>query len=161
MLTLAYVGTQGHRLISQYDANPGDPALCLSLMGSGVAPGTPECGPNGQQTTYTRPDGSIVEGTRTFLGRHLGQATASLRISRIPTTTRFRFRWRERRPDVTFLAAYTYGKSIDNSSGFGEWVNFSNYRLSRSLSAFDVTHNFVASYIWALPFDHLFGPPGD
>ena len=30
VLTLAYVGTQGHRLISQYDAAPGNPALCLS-----------------------------------------------------------------------------------------------------------------------------------
>ena len=54
--------------------------------------------------------------------------------------------------DVTFLAAYTFAKAIDNSSGFGEWVNFSNYRLSRSLSAYDVTHNFVLSYSWALPF---------
>jgi hypothetical protein len=58
--------------------------------------------------------------------------------------------------DITFLAAYTFGKSIDNSSGFGEWVNFSNFRLSRSLSAFDVRHNLVASYIWAMPLDRLF-----
>jgi hypothetical protein len=57
---------------------------------------------------------------------------------------------------MTFLAAYTYSKVIDNASGFGDWVNFTNYRLSRSLSSFDVRSNFVASYSWALPFDHLF-----
>jgi hypothetical protein len=55
-----------------------------------------------------------------------------------------------------FLAAYTFSKAIDNSSGFGEWVNFVNPRLSRSLSSFDVTHNFVFSYNWALPFDRAF-----
>src|SRR5882724_1118750 len=32
VLTLAYVGTQGHRLISQYDANPGNAAFCLQLI---------------------------------------------------------------------------------------------------------------------------------
>jgi len=36
-------------------------------------------------------------------------------------------------------------------------MNFTNYRLSRSLSSFDVTNNFVASYNWALPFDRTFG----
>src|SRR2546428_5791308 len=34
-VTLAYVGTQGHRLIAQTESNPGNPALCLSLRGSG------------------------------------------------------------------------------------------------------------------------------
>jgi hypothetical protein len=58
--------------------------------------------------------------------------------------------------DFTFLAAYTYSKGIDDSSGFGQWVNFANHRLSRSLSAYDTTHNFVVSYIWAVPFDRAF-----
>src|SRR5437660_2265023 len=31
LLSLAYVGTQGHRLLSDLEANPGDPALCLSV----------------------------------------------------------------------------------------------------------------------------------
>ncbi len=156
VLTLAYVGTQGHRLISQYDANPGDPALCLSLMGAGVAPGTPECGPNGQQTTYTRPNGSIVQGTRAYLGPAFGvnnSFTANIANSNYNS---LQISVERRASDITFLVAYTYGKAIDNSSGFGEWVNFTNYRLSRSLSAFDVTHNLVGSYSWALPFDRLF-----
>jgi hypothetical protein len=59
---------------------------------------------------------------------------------------------------MTFLAANTLGKAIDNSSGFNEWVNFSNYRLSRSLSSYDVRHNFVFSYNWVLPFRKLGGP---
>ena len=34
-------------------------------------------------------------------------------------------------------------------------MNFSNFRLSRSLAAFDVTHNFVVSYIWEIPFARM------
>src|SRR5262249_10548045 len=45
---------------------------------------------------------------------------------------------------------------IDNSSAFNDLVNFSNPRLSRGLSDTDVHHNFVMSYIWAIPFDRAF-----
>jgi hypothetical protein len=55
--------------------------------------------------------------------------------------------------DVTFLMVYTFSKAIDDSSGFEDWVNFSNYALSRSLSTFDIPQNFVASYNWSIPFD--------
>jgi hypothetical protein len=58
--------------------------------------------------------------------------------------------------DVTFVLASTYSKSIDNASAQGDWVNYLNYRLSRALSGFDMKHNFVASYNWAIPFDRMF-----
>jgi hypothetical protein len=58
--------------------------------------------------------------------------------------------------NMTFLAAYTLSKSMDTASGFNT-MNFSNFHLSRSLSAFDSTHNFVVSYNYALPFDHVMG----
>lgn len=58
--------------------------------------------------------------------------------------------------DMTFLAAYTFSKAIDDSSAFGDLVNFANPKLSRGLSSSDVTHNFVASYVWSLPFDRAF-----
>jgi hypothetical protein len=61
--------------------------------------------------------------------------------------------------DVTLLAAYTFAKALDDSSGFGDLVNFANPRLSRGLSSTDVHHNFVASYVWAIPFHRLFGGP--
>ena len=35
-------------------------------------------------------------------------------------------------------------------------MNFEDYRRTRSLSSFDVTHNFVFSYSWMLPFDKVF-----
>ena len=64
VMTIAYVGSQGHRLLTQVESNPGDPNLCLSLRGTGVKAGTAQCGPNGENGTYTRPDGTQVIGTR-------------------------------------------------------------------------------------------------
>ncbi|MEO8657203.1 MAG: carboxypeptidase regulatory-like domain-containing protein [Bryobacteraceae bacterium] len=154
VMTLAFVGTQGHKLISQYDANPGNAALCQHLNAIGA---TPECGPNGEQTTYTLPNGDQVLGTRDKLGPAFGYGntyTVNLANSNYNS---FQATVQRKAADVTFLAAYTFSKAIDNSSGFGEWVNFSNYRLSRSLAAFDVTHNFVVSYAWAIPFDRFLG----
>ena len=61
------------------------------------------------------------------------------------------------------LVAYTYSKAMDNASSWGpgvsdagEQINPINPRLSRSLSAFDLTHNFVVSYSYMLPFDKFF-----
>jgi len=59
---------------------------------------------------------------------------------------------------LQFNAAYTYSKSLDESSNIGEEVNPSNPALSYALSAFDVKHNFVVSYDYQLPFDKLFRP---
>jgi len=55
----------------------------------------------------------------------------------------------------TFLAAYTYAKAMDNASGLADQVNPFNYRLSKSLSSFDMTHNFVTSYNYTLPLEKL------
>lgn len=153
VLRLAYVGTQGHKLISQYDANPGNPALCLQLNAMGA---TPTCGPNGEQTTYTLPNGSQVIGTRDTLGPNFGpnnSITANIANSNYNAGE---ITVERKAADLTFLAAYTFSKGIDDSSGFGQWVNFANHRLSRSLSTYDMTHNFVVSYNWALPFDRAF-----
>ena len=54
------------------------------------------------------------------------------------------------------LAGYTHSKSQDQSSNLGEEVNPLNPALSKALSAFDVKHNFVISYSYQLPIEHLF-----
>ncbi len=51
------------------------------------------------------------------------------------------------------LAAYTFSKSLDQSSNLGEEVNPLNASLSRALSAFDISQNFVVSYNLALPVE--------
>ena len=57
----------------------------------------------------------------------------------------------------TVLAGYTLSKSIDDASNLGEEVNPFNLRLSRAVSAWDMTHNFVVTYTYALPFERAFG----
>src|ERR1700676_3779762 len=168
VLTLAYVGTQGHRLIAQYDANPGNQALCLTLSNpANVFPGTPTCGPNGEQQTYTLATGSYdpvngvclsgcVFGTRDKLGPNFSQKNNAPADIAAHNYNAGQITIERKAADFTFLAAYTYSKGIDDSSGFGQWVNFANHRFSRSLSAYDTTHNFVVSYIWAIPFDRAF-----
>jgi hypothetical protein len=54
--------------------------------------------------------------------------------------------------------AYTYSKSIDDASNLGEQINPFNENLTRVISSWDMTHNFVATYTWALPVDRLFRP---
>lgn len=62
---------------------------------------------------------------------------------------------------VSLLAAYTYSKSIDNSSAFLESKgddntpqNSANIAAERGLSNFDLRHRFSGSFIYDLPFGH-------
>jgi hypothetical protein len=152
--SVGYVGTAGRKLMAQYESNPGDPALCLSLRGTGVAPGTTQCGPSQEGAIFTRPDGSKVFGTRGPFGYNFGSgngyevSAANSSYNSLQATIERRAR------DFTFLASYTFSKSMDNASGFSG-MNFMNFNLSRALSSFDITHNFVASYGYEFPFDHL------
>jgi hypothetical protein len=56
------------------------------------------------------------------------------------------------------LASYTVSKSIDQSAGLPEPVNPVNPSLSRGLSAFDMRHNFVASFDYQIPAIKSKGP---
>jgi len=153
LLTVAYIGTEGHRLISQYDANPGDPAECLQLIAEHA---TPTCGPGLESQTFTLPNGQQVFGTRNALGPDFGYGNSYTANISNSNYNSLQVSVERRAGDITFLAAYTYAKSIDNASGFNDWVNFTNFGLSRALSAFDIRHNFVVSYNWSVPFARAF-----
>ena len=83
-------------------------------------------------------------------------ATPSPNWWRIPIYHSGEVTFQRKAGDVTFLAAYTLAKAIDDSSAFGELINFSNAKLSRGLSSTDVHQNFVVSYVWEMPFHRLF-----
>jgi len=59
---------------------------------------------------------------------------------------------------LEFSAAYTYSKSLDQSSNPAEEVNPFDPSLSYAISSFDVKHNFVMSYEYQLPFDQFLHP---
>ncbi len=169
VMTLGYVGTQGHKLISQYDADPGNARLCLDLTAMGALDLTTQsigCGPYQENDIYQLPNGSKVYSTRNYLGdNYCPTSSTQICFSQNNTFTKnvansnynaFQASMERRASDLTFLVAYTFSKALDDSSSFNDYINFTNFRLSRGLSNFDVTHNFVGSYSWAIPFDHAF-----
>jgi len=156
LLTVSYAGNQGHHLLVLVPTNVGNPALCLSLsQPSEVAPGSATCGPFGEDATYTTASGQTIQGTRVGLGPNYGSMTAQKTIGNSnynALEVNFRYTLGAR---STVLAGYTYSKSIDDASNLGEQTNPFNLGLSRALSSWDMTHNFVVSYNYSLPFDRI------
>jgi hypothetical protein len=157
LLTMSYVGNEGHHLLVLIPTNPGNAGLCLRLsQPSEVAPGTPTCGPFGEDNVYTSSTGEVFHGTREGLGPNYGNDTAQETIGNSNyNALEANLRFVGKRSD--FLLGYTYSKSIDQASNLGEQLNPFNARATRAVSAFDLRHNFVASYKIELPFDRLAG----
>ena len=153
LLTLSYVGNQGHHVLTVIPVNPGNPALCLSIPG---------CGPFGEDTTYTTSTGQNIHGTRVGQtggalvgeGENYGENTADRSVANsnfnaLQTTLRYQHGGSQ------FLLSYEYAKSIDQGSNIGEQLNPFDPRQSRAISAWDQRHSFVSSYTWALPVQEL------
>jgi hypothetical protein len=184
VLTLAYVGTEGHRLITQRDANPGSAALCQQLTAQGAidvtAGNTLGCGPGNENDVFQLPTATVpcqtisptplpgcVYSTRQQIlnpnfcpgGAQVcyGSSNTNTLTSANSIYNSAQITVERKASDFTFLAAYTFAKGLDDSSAFNDLVNFEDPKLSRGLSSSDIRHNFVASYIWAIPFDRAFG----
>jgi hypothetical protein len=157
LLSIGYIGAQGHRLLSSLEANAGDPATCLSVNTiAQVAPGSATCGPGGENGVYTTAAGTTVNGTRGPFGNNFGSEGLFITMGKSAYNSA-QISLRQRFKTLSFLAGYTYSKSLDNSSGYGEQINLFDPG-ARSLSAFDMRHNFVISYDYELPINRLPGP---
>jgi len=170
VLTLAYVGTEGHHLITQEEANPGNAALCMQLTAEGAmdtTAGVAGCQPNNENDVFQLPSGSSVYSTRqSILNPNFCPGSAVLvcfgygntytRMTANSIYNAAQITVERKASDVTFLAAYTFAKALDDSSAFNDLVNFEDAKLSRGLSSTDIRSNFVASYIWAIPFQRAF-----
>jgi len=155
VLQLGYVGAQAHHLLVVEEANPGNPALCLSLSQSqDVMPGTATCGPFGESGTYISRTGQTIQGTRGPFSSLFGGVSYQKTIGN-SNYNAFNFALRHNSGPLEFMVGYTYSKSLDQSSSLAEAVNPVNPRLSRAPSSFDMTHNFVASYRYRIPFERL------
>jgi hypothetical protein len=158
LLTVSYAGNQGHHLLVLVPTNVGNPALCLSLsQPSEVAPGSSTCGPFSEDAAYKSASGKAYQGTRVGLGPNFGSMTAQKSVGNSnynALEANLRFTAGKR---ATLLIGYTYSKSIDQASNLGEQTNPFNASLTRVISSWDMTHNFVATYTYALPFERLLG----
>ncbi len=156
VLSVSYVGSQAHRLLVMEEANPGNPALCLSLSETTqVAPGSPTCGPFGESNVFTTASGQVINGTRGPLESDFASDTNQATIGKSNYNS-LELSLRHTSGRLSLAAGYTYGKSLDESSNLGEEVNPINPALSYALSSFDIKHNFVVSYTYKIPFENLF-----
>ena len=155
LVSIGYIGSLSRHLLAVHSVSPGNPALCLSLsQPQDVMPGTPTCGPFGENTVYMRANGTVVNGTRSPYPNTIGSDAVyqnmgnsnynSLQATLKRTAGRF-----------TFLASYTYGKSMDWASSIQEQVNPFDFRKEYAISAFDMKHNLVFSYNYQLPIEKL------
>jgi len=160
ILNVSYVGTQGHHLMVIDEANPSNPTLCLEASNPAtLAPGQSPCGPGSETGTFTLASGQVIM-PRNQLGPNGGVnfgSTGWFRTIGHSSYNALEISMRRTTGRLTLLGGYTYSKSTDNSSSPQDQVYPFNPNLSTALSAWDVTHNFVASYSYELPFDRAFG----
>lgn len=157
MFDATYIGSQAHHLLVLLAANPGNPALCLSLsQSSEVMPDTPTCGPFGENLVYTRANGQTINGTRTPLGNDFGTDVYFAAMGNSAYNS-LQLTLKHSGGGLTVMGSYTYGKSLDQASNLGEQVDPYNYSLTRAPSSFDIRQDVVLSYRYDLPFDKLFG----
>jgi hypothetical protein len=156
VLSVNYVGTVGRQLLTFEESNPGNQALCLQLNNpANVAPNTPVCGPEGEDSVYTTASGQTVNGTRPF-----GLNFNSNPYMKTAVTSSFnslQLTLEHTEKYLNFLIGYTFEKSLDNGSDSFDATNPIDPGQTRALSSFDVPHNLVASYTVQLPFDHFIG----
>jgi hypothetical protein len=181
VLSVNYVGTQGHHLITEQEANPGNQQLCLQINQLGGTSSGSGCGPYGEGAQYTLPAGvnypsaatpnvqlvpastcgtagpnqCIVNTTYTVLGPDFGNNPFEGTIAQSSYNS-LQVSLKQDTAYGNYLFGYTYSKCIDDASGLEEGVNPFNAKESLALCAFNVTHNFVASYEVKLPFDKAF-----
>jgi hypothetical protein len=140
LIDLGYVGTRGLRLVSETDPNQPinlsvnpQTAVCpspLSPIGGCAAPY-----PYLANFAYTQSSGSSIY--------HAFQAKIERRFSK----------------GLSFLAAYTYSKSIDDTSGpFSDTRNANfpqnsyDVAAEKAVSDFDIPHRLSLAFLWAMPF---------
>lgn len=158
LFSMGYIGSLGRHLLTVHSANPGDPALCLSLsQPADVAPGSPTCGPFNENLVFTRANGTVVNGTRHPFPNQIGtdayyENMGNSHYNGLELT------FKRTSGPLSLLASYTYSKSYDQTSNIQEQVDPYNYHRLDGISAFDLKHDFVASYNYDLPLDHFFHP---
>jgi hypothetical protein len=131
-------------LLVAQEANPVNQSACLAIYS--LNPSNPACGPNSEPNSLRSPFGANFGSDALF--------------STIGTSSynSFQVNLQHHSGPLQLLLGYTYSKSLDDSSSFGEQVNPIKPALTRGLSAFNIPQNFVVSYSYNLPTGKLGGP---
>jgi hypothetical protein len=169
-----------------YSANPGNPALCLALNGTSNVPGFSgqpvlpagvSCGPGGESPNsgytlaaplafggYTYMTGTNIMTTRQglnpntpapYLTSNFGNDDYEASVGNSNFNS-FQATLQRRVKGLNVSLSYTYSKSIDQASSLADILNPYDLEQTRALSAFNLKHNFVATYEYTLPVERLF-----
>ncbi len=161
VLTVNYVGNEGRHLPNSEEANPGNPALCLSLSTKAeVAPGTTACGPKGEGNIFTAANGTTVLGTRILPSQNGNIAFGSNPYLLTHATSNYnslQANLKHNSRSWNIQLSYTWGRSMDNASSLTSSTDVINPHLSYGLSSYDVSQYFVGSYEVHLPLDRWIG----
>ena len=153
LLSMSYVGNQAHHLLVLEAANPGNPALCLSLSQPASAP-VPPLRPLARARIHQCFRTDDQWNTRTsgprFRQRQLPDHHRQFQLQRPGSQPAPHQRARA-------IVCQLHLQQIHRqASNFGDQVDPFDPNLSRGLSSFDMRQNFVASYTYSIPFEHLF-----
>jgi hypothetical protein len=175
VLSVSYIGSQAHHLVAVYSANLGNPALCLALNQPGILASGESCGPGDENKTYnlaapltfngvTYPAGTALQGTRTGLNPNLVNDSVPGNFygndSYVATIGNSSYNAlevsvKQSGKRLNFSIGYTFSKSIDQASSMADPLDPHDFKATRGLSAWDLTHNFVATYDYQLPLERL------
>jgi outer membrane receptor protein involved in Fe transport len=135
MASAAYIGSDSHKLTSLIDFNPmvlGTTTRVLNTQ-PGVAPGT-----------FTYADYFANVGQAHYNSMALGLTKRTMQTNHLGA--------------LTYQVSYTYGRSIDNVSGFrssSSRVPTYNWGAFEGVSDYNVPHYVSAAAVWELPFYNL------
>ena len=112
VLSLGYVGSESHRLLVLTPANPGNPALCLSVsQADEVESGTPTCGPFAEGGLFTRANGQTVQVRGPFSAQF--DAVSYQKTIGSSAYNALEVSLRHESKALQLVAGYTYSKSLD------------------------------------------------
>ena len=162
VLRASYIGTQAHHLLVLIAANPGESGAVPEPEPSGKRdPRHSDVRTIRRERRRIRPrSGQLIQGTRGPFDSNFAAVTNQKTIGN-SNYNALEASVHHSSSSLELLLGYTYGKSLDQSSSLSEAVNPLNPRLSKALSAFDMRHNFVASYDWKLPLGRVRGRRGE
>ena len=132
MLEASYIGSNSHKLTGLYDSNPFVPGTTKRLFST--QPGVPSNG-------FSYLDTFDNVGHAHYHSLALGLTRRTSELKYVGT--------------LFYQFSYTYGKSIDNESGFrarNGSVPYYNHEQFRAVSDWDLTHYVSFNASWELPF---------
>ena len=134
---ISYVGSDSHKLTGLVDINPMVNGTTTRLL-------------NAQQGLSSNDDFGFLDTFKNIGTANYNSLEASLQ-KRLSSSPIF--------GDTYFQLSYTYGHSMDNTSGFRQkyssQVPYYNYNAFRASSDFDIKHRIAFGGGWDLPFDRL------